>query len=172
MGYPPRMLRIVLSVVVIASLATSCVPMRQPPADRIPFPEAEYAALATKGTATVRAQAFLKTRGGDVKTAAGEEALLNPVTTYSQQWYDVSYVGGRDLKEGDPRQQPFIHRKVADAEGRFTFTDVPAGEYFVIARVVWDAPVGYQGALVQQGGWVAKKIAVKDGEQVDVIVTR
>lgn len=152
--------------------AASCVPLRRPPLDRVAFPDAEYAALPVKGTATVRGQAFLKTRGGDVKTAAGEEVILNPVTSYSQQWFDVAYVGGRELKEPDARYSEYQRRKVADAEGRFQFSDVPAGEYFVVARVVWDAAVGYQGSLVQQGGYVAKKIEVKDGELIDVIVTR
>ncbi len=154
-----------LAVLVLGSCATL-----KPPAERIAFPEQEYASMPETGTATVRGQAFLKTRGGDVKTAAGEEVLLNPVTNYSRQWYDVSYLGGRAPTEPDPRYARYIRKTVADGEGRFTFSNVPAGQYYVVARVVWEAPTGY--GVAAQGGYVAKEISIEDGKTVDVIVTR
>jgi len=158
-----------LVVLMVLPLIAGCVSM-QPPVERIPFPGGEYDSLRESGTAVIRGQAFLKTRGGDVKTAAGEEVVLNPVTSYSQQWYQVAYLNGRPLTGPDPRYLRYIRKTIADADGRFTFRNVAGGDYFIVARVVWEAPTGY--GLVPQGGFVAKKVSVEDGTELDVIVTR
>lgn len=165
-------MKAILLLAAAVVLLTGCVPAMQPPVDRIAFPEAEYAALAKTGTAVVNGQAFLKTRGGDVKTAAGEDVMLNPVTSYSQQWAEVAYLGGRDLTAADSRYAQYVRTTTANAEGRFTFTDVPPGDYYLTATVVWDAPTGYQGALRRQGGLVSQRITVKDGDKLDIVLTR
>jgi len=142
---------------------------------RMPFPENEYQALPKTGTATVKGQAFMKTRGGDVKTAAGNEVWLNPVTSYSIEWYEKFYLPTisntsplRDIKTTppDPRLTKYILIQIADGDGRFTFKNAPPGEYFVTTAVTW-----YVGKELQ-GGFVTKRITVKDGEETDVIVTR
>jgi hypothetical protein len=83
---------LVVSVVGCASVA--------PLVPRLPFPSDEYAALATTGTGVVKGQVFMKTRGGDVKTAAGSEIHMDPVTTYSTQHHEVTYldVGQRAIE--------------------------------------------------------------------------
>lgn len=153
-------------------LLFGCAAPVQKPASRMPFPEAEYLALSKTGTAIVRGQAFLKTRGGDVKTAAGNQVLLNPVTSYSLEWYEKAYLPNRPLEDADPRIKAYIATQIADGSGRFTFKNVPAGEYFVTTDVMWESPTGYQGALQVQGGKVSKRIKVNEGEEVEVIVTR
>src|SRR5262245_40298090 len=105
-----------LTLMTIFSCAT-------PPVERIPFPREEYAALEKSGSAVVSGQAFLKTRGGDVKTAAGEEVYLNPVTSYSEQWYEVAYTGGRALTEADPSYSDYVQTTIADGDGRFSFSN-------------------------------------------------
>lgn len=139
---------------------------------RMAFPEAEYRALPKAGTATVRGQAFLKTRGGDVKPAAGNQVLLNPVTSYSLGWYEKSYLPKLPMEEPDPKLLTFAPKQTADGSGRFAFKNVPAGEYFVTTTVRWEAPVGYQGALLLQGGVVTKRVKVGEGEEVEVVITR
>ena len=70
-------------------LITGCITEYSKTIQRIEFPIAEYEMLNRKGTGIVTGQAFLRTRSGDVKTTAGDEILLNPVTSYSNQWYKV-----------------------------------------------------------------------------------
>ena len=156
-------------VVVLLSACASIGPQPQP---RMLFPSAEYQALTRTGTGIVRGQAFLKTRGGDVKVSAGNAVILNPVTSYSMEWYEKSYVHGIPLVQADPRLSDYLRMQTADGSGRFTFKDVPPGEYFVTTRVMWDAPTGYKGSLQRQGGWITKRITVNDGADVEVIVTR
>ena len=140
--------------------------------DRIPFPEAEYAALPIigSGTATVTGQAFLKTRGGDVKTAAGNSVLLNPVTSYSRQWFETEYIGGKPLADYDPRLEQFMVAKIVDAQGNFTFKNVPAGDYYVTTGVFWEAPT--TNGLKRQGATLSQQVHVSDGQTVEIILTK
>jgi hypothetical protein len=158
----------------LAALLVGCaVPFQKPqaPARRMAFPEAEYLALPKTGNATVKGQAFLTTKGGDVKLAAGKRIILNPVTSYSLEWYERSYVPAVRMEEADAKLDTYIRTQVADANGRFVFKNVPTGEYFVTTTITWEVPTGYQGTVKVEGGIVAKRIKVNAGEEVEAIVT-
>lgn len=155
------------ALVLLAACAAGPEPIK-----RMAFPESEYKALSREGSGTVRGQAFLKTRGGDVKVAAGNEVLLNPVTSYSEEWYQKSYRPNLPMEPADPRMDRYIKYTTADASGRFTFRNVPAGDYFVTTQVIWEAPVGYRGAMLPQGGVITKRVTVDEGENVEVIISR
>lgn len=139
---------------------------------RPPFPEAEYAQLPREGDGVVTGQVFMRTVGGDVIVGAGSEVILNPVTSYSTFWYENDYsAGGRRLSPHDPRADAWIITTQADGEGRFTFRNVPAGDYYVVSRVTWGVARSY--GIAQQGGWIAKRITVPEsGPPVEVMLTR
>jgi hypothetical protein len=154
-------------------LLSGCVPAQlQKREARIPFNEDEYKQLPKVGTAVVRGQAFLKTRGGDVKTAAGSEVVLNPVTSYSLDWYGRGYLQGVRLEPSDTRLAAYMKTQTADGSGRFTFKNVPPGEYFVTTTVTWEVPDSSGYGMNTQGGSVTKRIKVADGDDIDVILTR
>jgi len=161
-----------IALLLFVCFIASCATMPQPKISRMTFPEQEYQNLQKSGSAVVKGQAFLKTRGGDVKVAAGNEVILNPVTSYSNEWYEKGYVLQMNLVEPDPRLWNYMKKTVADGSGRFVFKDVPPGEYYVTTVITWEAATGYQGALQVQGGTVTNKITVNDGDEIDVIVTR
>ena len=159
-------------ILLVAVYFQGCAVPQIEPTQRITFPVSEYNSLNREGTGIVNGQAFLKTRGGDVKTAAGEDVLLNPVTSYSNQWYEVAYIRNAPLTDLDPRLHDYIYKTIADGDGRFTFKNVPPGEYYLTTKVSWEAPVGYKGALVRQGGYISKKITVVNDETIEIILTR
>jgi hypothetical protein len=167
-------MRLVFPSILVALLLTACGAPRQieSPAARRDFPENEYLALPTTGKATLRGQAFLKTRGGDVKTAAGSEVALNPVTSYSNEWYNNNYLRNMRMEPPDSRVFKYIKTVVADGSGHFTFKNVPNGEYYITTKVMWEAPTGYQGSLQQQGGLISKKITIKNDEDFELILTK
>lgn len=138
----------------IVAILTGCA---IPPAlvQRPEFPVAEYELLPKEGTHIIVGQAFLTTRGGDVKVAAGQPVTLNPVTSYSLHWCkNVPYNASPD-----PRQNKYLRITTADASGSFSFAGLPAGEYFIVTNVTWEAP-GYGGALTPQGGMVSVRIRI------------
>lgn len=156
--------------ITLGAVLTGCV-APTPAVQRVPFPEAEYAALAKRtGTGVVTGQAFLKTRGGDVKYGAGEEVYLQPATSYSDQWFNVNYLGQQTLADGDPRSAQGRLATQSDGTGSFTFKNVPPGDYYVSTAVTWQAPT--QLGLATQGGVVAKKISVTNDAETKVILTR
>ncbi len=160
-----------LFIFILATLLSGCATYQQP-VSRMPFPEQEYQSLQRSGNATIRGQAFLKTRGGDVKTAAGNEVFLNPVTSYSIEWYEKAFLGRMNLEPNDSRLDRYIKTQTADGSGRFTFKNVPPGDYFVTSVIQWEVPTGYQGALEKTGGSVTKRITVNNDDDLDIVITR
>lgn len=135
------------------------------------FPEAEYAALPKVGTGKVTGQAFLRTRGGDVKYGAGSEVFLNPVTSYSNFWYEQQMQLGQPLSAPDPRLNEYVRTQQADGMGNFSFENVPPGDYYVSTKVTWEVPAGYYSSSIQ-GGWIAEKIKVTNDQATKVMLTR
>jgi len=172
----------VLLMMVGLLLVGGCESFQPKPVQRIPFPTEEYARLPKIGTgsAIVNGQVFLKTMIGEVRYGAGSPVMLFPVTSYSTQavelrgnWMFSDYrpVPKMEPEDPDPRMLEYSARIQADGEGRLEFRDVPAGEYYLGSHVVWYVPSGQYTTSVQ-GGYIAKKITVKDGEEVRVILTR
>jgi hypothetical protein len=132
--------------------------------------EAEYASYASKGTATLSGQAFRTTRGGDVKHAAGRTVTLDPKTPYAEEWFRRY---GSDVDRfaelpGDPRFAAARRTATADAEGKFTFTDLPPGTYYVRSTVTWKAP----GVITTQGGVVCDEVSVGVGEHKSLVLNK
>lgn len=117
------MLRCIFFSVIGLLVLAGCAGTTPPRERQARFIESEYAPYASQGNGTLVGQAFLKTRGGDVKYAAGNEIILNPVTSYSTEWFDVAIRQGQDIAEGDARVQPFTRSTFADGEGRFEFNN-------------------------------------------------
>lgn len=169
------MKRLLLTAALASTLA-GCMPTYTytPPlmVQRPAFPSAEYAALPTAGSATVTGQAFLKTRGGDVKTGAGNTIYLEPVTSYSTFAYSYKDYRGQ-LTPAAPQLEQYKRSAIADATGRFTFKNVPEGKYYLSGRVTWEVPnfSQYGSYMSTQGGDIWKTITVKNGEQLEVMLT-
>lgn len=151
-----------------------CIPPPQTaPSPFIPPPAADpaqYASFSVSGEGSIAGQAFLMTRGGDAKRAAGRAVTLDPVTDYSREWFERL---GMSIDRFDTMSDDSLFRRAhratqADADGRFQFTGLPAGRYLVRTTVTWEAPGTY--GLTTQGGIVSAVVVVPAGH-VDVIMS-
>jgi hypothetical protein len=133
------------------------------------FNPEEYAPYDAQGSSSIHGQAFLKTRGGDVKYGAGNDVLLMPVGSYSTEIWKVSVVQGNRLAEDtDERFKKYIRQTVADGEGRFRFENLSSGEYYAMSYISWEVPS--TTGLKKTGGWAGAKIKVGEGEKVETIL--
>ena len=112
-------------------------------------------------------QAFLRTRGGDVKFGAGSIVYLYPAVAYSKEinsipWYEK--VQGRD-----PEWNKYVRSTVADGGGNFEFGDIGSGLYYVESRVTWEIPGKYGSST--QGGLVRRVINVSRNSITKVVLT-
>lgn len=129
--------------------------------------ESEYLPYLTPGSSTISGQAFLTQRGGGVVKAAGREVTLDPATsTGAEWWFKAGKVWVHRFLSPPSRGFTQARRKTtADAEGRFTFEDLPAGKYYVRTEVTWQL-----SDYDIQGGLVGKMVEVQDKSKIDVVL--
>ena len=142
-----------------------------PPARQMtPFVEADFAPWLGEGPATLRGQAFLKTVGGDVKTCAGEAVALLPANAYDREVVE-NIQSGRGVAPGVVQQTSgYVRITTCDAQGNFSFTDLPTRDWFVVTRVAWGVPTG--SILVPmdtQGGDVVRFVSLRAGDNQVII---
>jgi len=120
---------------------------------RIAFPAEEYSKLQTTGNGTLQGTIAI-THNGQVIPGRQTKLYLNPITSYSNQWYRESYLGGHKMSKSDPRLVNYIKVTASNNDGKFTFYAVPAGRYYVVGLVRCD---DCGGKYIQ----VAARITVK-----------
>ncbi len=129
--------------------------------------EAEYEPYLKAGTATITGQAFKTKRDGGVVKAAGRTITLDPATSVGTEWWKKAgrmWVH-RSLIHPNPAFEKARRTKVADADGRFKFTDLPAGKYYIRTWVTWETD---KDEL--EGGLVGQLLEVHDGQMKEVIL--
>ncbi|MBC8025001.1 MAG: hypothetical protein H7Y89_03335 [Steroidobacteraceae bacterium] len=131
------------------------------------------------GTSTVSGKASLKLADGTFKDCAGFNIELLPVAAYSKERIVRTYGNdqhGQILMEQNPPKftpdAPEYHdmliKGACDLRGEFSFSNVPAGDYFVMAFIIWDDASGPTPR--KTGGAVMKRIRVSAGSQIEVLL--
>jgi len=111
--------------------------------ERIKFPVEEYNRLSRQGKGTVKGSIYVKDAYDKRVMGAGTRLYLNPVTSYSNQWYEESYIGGYKMEKADPRLFNYLRFTAADSNGHFAFYGVPSGKYYLIGTVKCGTECGY-----------------------------
>lgn len=144
-----------------------------------PFNPTEAAWSTKDGNNTITGSALMRTVGGDVKTCGGFTVFLQPVTTYSSEIMSKlfgSTEGGFARRpanvETPDGYDALLRTTTCDAQGKFTFSKLPDGEYFVATKVTWGAVQGGQYSYIsQQGGVVMQKVRVAGGQTREIVLT-
>jgi len=113
---------------------------------RIPFPTSEYSQYSTVGKGTIKGNIYVKNAYGEKVLGKGTRLYLNPVTSYSNQWYTESYVGGKKMEKADSRLFNYLKFTASDKQGIFAFYGVPSGSYYLIGTVECGKECGYETA--------------------------
>jgi hypothetical protein len=129
------------------------------------------------GNATVTGQAFLRLEDGSLKSCAGFNIELLPAGKYANERIQKTYRNNEQgqilLEENPPKFTPdvpayheMLLKGACDQRGEFRFEQVPAGEYYVMAFIIWEDTRSDPGR--KTGGGVMKRIRVTPGSQVMV----
>ena len=112
--------------------------------ERMSFPEDEYSRLKKIGRSTVSGRVYLHNATNDKKITKGRvKLLLNPVTSYSRQWYEQSYLGGYKLSPVDKRINNYLRVEYSSDDGVFRFFGVPRGSYYLIGQISCGTECGF-----------------------------
>ena len=110
---------------------------------RVKFPLNEYKRLAKKGRATVRGMIYLDDGYGKKIYGKNTRLYLNPVTSYSKQWYQESYLRGKKMSKADAKLFNYVKFTASGEDGRFAFYGVSTGGYYITGSVVCGYECGY-----------------------------
>lgn len=147
---------------------------------------ADYYPYTKAGTGEITGQAFIVIRGGDVlmdtkgylttisdnaRTASGNDVTLDPATPYAMDWYMKTGTSLRRFtsEPKDPAFRSARKKVVADDEGKFKFSGLPAGRYIIRTTITWQTPRdSYR--MMTQGGVASAVVDLAEGEQKTVII--
>lgn len=112
--------------------------------ERISFPTYEYNSLKKTGSSTVSGSVYVENRQSGEKIMGKKVKLyLNPVTSYSEQWYQESYLGGYKMSKSDNRLYNYLKYTVSNTSGKFNFFGVANGNYYLVGTVTCGQECGY-----------------------------
>lgn len=113
---------------------------------RIEFPANEYYSLPRDGKGTIKGKIYLTSYSGQRVMGGGTRLYLNPMTSYSDQWYEESYLRGRKLQKADSRLFNYLRFTAANSDGSFSFYGVPSGKYYLIGTVQCGQECGFSSS--------------------------
>ena len=154
----------VLIGLIVATAITGC---HRPHQMSTPFDEREFLPYLGLGTSTIKGQAFLKTRGGEVRYGAGNTVHLVPVTSYSKELWEASLYN--QVTGLDQRWVIYNRSVIADGSGNFEFKNIPAGEYHISCAIFWEYFT--KDGPKRTGAVVKKQRKVRPNETVRVMLT-
>ena len=106
------------------------------PMQRMAFPVEEYSHISKRGYSTVSGSIYVENSNSGEKIMGQKVKLwLNPVTSYSNQWYQQDYLGGYKLSKIDKRIFNYMKLEYSKSNGSFRFSGVPRGDYYLVGSV-------------------------------------
>jgi len=112
--------------------------------ERMPFPVEEYKHIKKIGRSTVSGKVYIVNNHTE-ETILGKKIklYLNPITSYSKQWYSESYLGGYKMSPVDKRLYNYLKFTNSDDSGNFDFFGVAPGNYYLIGSMKCGAECGF-----------------------------
>lgn len=136
---------------------------------RIEFPTSEYYSLPRSGRGTIKGSIYVTDLYDSRVFGASTRLYLNPVTSYSKQWYIESYLGGARMQKADARLFNYLKFTAADSSGNFAFYGVPSGSYYLIGTVKCGTRCGYES---EKSIRIATRVSVQGNQIIKKDLTR
>jgi hypothetical protein len=139
---------------------TEAIASGEPQPRNTKFVLEEYESYGELGTGAIEGQAFLWDDDGHLVYGAGKVIFMNPVTTYSTEWWERNVICRVELELSKDKRGLYYHWiTVADGFGQFRFEGLPAGDYYLGSRVIEGEQFAYA------------KVTLAEGEAAKIILT-
>ena len=146
MAFRARIVRLVEVVLLGLALVYAGCSARKPARESAPpfvkmqtkFDYSEHEPYAKPGENGISGQAFVRQQEDSVVTCAGSRVLLVPATSYFREMFWHMIIAG---SEPEPPETPYpslksmIRRTQCDAQGNFSFSEIPDGTWFILTQV-------------------------------------
>lgn len=164
-----------LACLVTALVLSGC---SSPVALHARFEPREVAWFKSRGTNTIEGMAIARSYNGTPKTCAALPVTLFPVSAYARERMLALYESDEDgfnpilmgrpanFVDDDPRYAAMAKTTRCDTHGRFAFTELPDGDYFLVGEVTWQD----RQAGLPQGGYLMRRVRVSTGETKEVLL--
>ena len=127
------------------------------------FDYSEHEPYAKPGENGISGQAFVRQQEDSVVTCAGSRVLLVPATSYFREMFWHMIIAG---SEPEPPETPYpslksmIRRTQCDAQGNFSFSEIPDGTWFILTEV-----------NARGGGVLITEVTLSNGRIIQVLLT-
>lgn len=127
-------------------------------------------AINQSGFGGVYGQAFITRSDGSVAYAAGSEVYLIPTSTYADAHMAYLFQGRKfnntvEQPSTEPGYLAMTKRTKADADGRFSFSLLADGNYYLLTRITW------KEGKADGGGDLMEFVSLSGGQTVQVFMT-
>jgi hypothetical protein len=149
----------VLAAIAALAFAPATEAKKKPKTPK-PIDVTQFEWSSATGTNTVAGEA----------TCAGLAVSLLPATAYTDRFADKTFGSTESgtyapsprakRRVMAPEVTPFVRTQLCDSQGRFLFTDLPDGPYYVIAHVTRDG--------ADQGLQVLRRVEVRNGHRQEL----
>ena len=95
----------------------------------------EYAPYEKGGSAVIEGDLCFTLEDGVKKCFDRAQVFINPVTSYSDEWYHRGWAGREALKAPDERAVKSNKMTLSDKDGKYKFEGLASGSYYVGAIV-------------------------------------
>ncbi|WP_416307366.1 hypothetical protein [Neptunicella sp. SCSIO 80796] len=135
--------------------------------------------IKQKGSATLSGKAFIRLEDGSYKGCAGFNIELLPVTPYSSERIFKTYGSNQQgqilLSQNPPSFTPdakaYHEMEIisqCDQNGEFHFNNIKAGEFYVMAFIIWEEQ--QHGKNLKKGGGVMHYIRLQDHQPQHILM--
>lgn len=133
---------------------------------KTPFQPRDFTLYNQKGTGTLTGQALLKNGDGSSSYYAGQKIILLESNGYTNEIFNASNKGYQITKISMfSALKDFSWVTVSDKEGRFAFSDLPDGTYWVFTKVTKEV-----NQFITNERSMHQKVTIVQDEPVEVIL--
>ena len=128
------------------------------------------------GTGKLEGDGFLSRRDGMLVKCSGREVGLVPVSDYAIERFTKIYgnpnggynsaFAGRSIDTADPDYYNDERSTICDVDGKFSFENLPSGEYYVYTSVIWRV-----SDYINEGGVMSRRVKIEEGKTSKVSLT-